>query len=94
MRPETLHQQLEEILAHSFVASMPAHESSEGLVLSDEDMFKLWNLLGEELGIDLSLVSPEQREMLFNECQKGKGILPKEFGSLLWLMYYSETELQ
>jgi hypothetical protein len=94
MRPETLHQQLEEILAHSFLSTQAINEQSEGLVLSDEDMFRLWNLLGEELGIDLSLVSPEQRQMLFNECKNGKGIFPKEFGSLLWLMYYSETETQ
>ncbi len=94
MRPETLHQQLEEILAHSFLSAGMTAKDSEALVLSETEMFRLWNLLGEELGIDLALVSSEQRQILFDECKNGKWISPKEFGSLLWLMYYSELERQ
>jgi hypothetical protein len=94
MRPETLNQQLKEILVHSFLSNRPNDDDGEALSLSETEMFRLWNLLGEELGIDLSLVSPEQRQILFDECKNGKRVLPKEFGSLLWLMYYSEIDRQ
>jgi hypothetical protein len=94
MRPETLNQQLEEILTHSFVSTKTPETDGEALSLSETEMFRLWNLLGEELGIDLALVSQEERQLLFNECKNGRRVLPKEFGSLLWLMYYSELERQ
>lgn len=89
MQPETLQKQLEAILVNSFPVKSDSSECGEALCLSETEMFKLWNLLGEELGIDLSLVSTEDRERLFKECQNGQKIFPKEFGSLLWLMYYS-----
>jgi hypothetical protein len=53
-------------------------------------MFQLWNFLGEELGIDLSLATPDQRKLLFEACDHGKKLSPKAFGSLLWLVYYGD----
>lgn len=94
MRPETLNQQLEDILTHSFLSTEMNEADGHALSLSETEMFRLWNLLGEELGIDLSLVSQEERQMLFDECKNGKRVSPKEFGSLLWLMYYSELDRQ
>jgi hypothetical protein len=95
MRPETLQQQLNEILSQSFHATCHDYaQETEALALSDQEMFRLWNLLGEELGIDLSLVTTEQRQRLFEECSNGQKLSPKEFGSLLWLMYYSEVPYQ
>lgn len=96
MRPEQMQSQfmeiLEGLLAKSSLYQMA--ESEFELSLSEQQMFNLWNALGEELGIDLALATPEQRRILFEACQNGRRISPKEFGSLLWLMYYAEPHLQ
>lgn len=84
---------LEGVLTKPSLAKLHNTASCE-LSLSESQMFTLWNLLGEELGIDLSLASDEQRRILFAACQNGRRISPKEFGSLLWLMYYAEPHLQ
>lgn len=94
MRQEVLQDQLTEILENSFHERELDERVNEVLSLSESDMFKLWNLLGEELGIDLSLASTEQRRILFESCKNGKRLAPKEFGSLLWLMYYAEPHYQ
>lgn len=93
MRPETLQNELQKILETSFlrcgyVRDEPDDDESD-VCLSETEMFQLWNLLGEELGIDLSLLTPEQRDLLFAEVQNGRKISPKEFSSLLWLVYYA-----
>ena len=88
MRPETLQEELSRILDASF--SKHGANESEELCLSDDEMFELWNLLGEELGIDLSIATADQRQLLFESCQHGKKLSPKAFGSLLWLVYYGD----
>lgn len=88
MRPETLQEELSKILEASF--SRHGAGESEELCLSDDEMFELWNLLGEELGIDLSFATPDQRQLLFESCEHGKKLSPKAFGSLLWLVYYGD----
>lgn len=89
MRPETLHSEVQKILEASFLRRASKDREEEDVSLSETEMFQLWNLLGEELGIDLSLLSPEQRNLLFEEVQNGKRISPKKFSSLLWLVYYA-----
>lgn len=88
MRPETLQDELTRILEASF--SVHGATESEELCLSEDEMFELWNLLGEELGIDLSFATADQRKLLFDSCQNGKKLSPKAFGSLLWLVYYGD----
>lgn len=94
MRPETLRSEFIKIL--STCSSVQVDETVEDLELhlSDTEMFKLWNMLGEELGIDLSLASAEHRRLLFQACQEGKAISAKDFGSLLWLVYYGDMPAQ
>lgn len=60
------------------------------LNLSEDEVFNLWNVLGEEFGIDLSLVSHEQRKLLFKECRKNRFFSADQFISLVWLVFYSE----
>ena len=60
------------------------------LRLSEEQFFNLWNVLGEELGIDLSLLTTAQRALLLNYCKKNSFFSAKEFTALLWLIYYSD----
>ena len=94
MRQDTLECQLLEIIETSF-AKVPLKKGADGaLCLSENDMFRLWNILGEELGIDLSLATTEQRRILFEACHNGQRLVPREFGSLLWLMYYAEPHFQ
>lgn len=88
MRPETLQEELSRILEASF--SRHGATASEELCLSEDEMFELWNLLGEELGIDLSFATADQRKLLFEACENGKKLSPKAFGSLLWLVYYGD----
>lgn len=92
MSPEQLQSQFRDILVSSF--SYRRTEQGDGdevFTLSDSDMFRLWNLLGEELGIDLSIASHDQRVTLLEACQNGRQLAPRTFGPLLWLMYYAET---
>jgi len=88
MRPETLQDELSRILEASF--PKPSESPTEELCLSETEMFQLWNFLGEELGIDLSLATPDQRKLLFDACEQGRKLSPKAFGSLLWLVYYGD----
>ena len=60
------------------------------LNLSEKDAFNLWNVLGEEFGIDLSLVTHDQRKLLLKECQKNRFFSADQFISLVWLIFYSE----
>jgi len=105
MRPEVLQNEFSKILSTSFrfpLSEEPCHGSPESyddgpenvFSLSESDMFKLWNILGEELGIDLSLATPEQRHLLFEACQNGRHLSSKDFSSLLWLVYYSDGVYQ
>ena len=89
MRPETLQDELLRILESSFPRS--EENETEELCLSETEMFQLWNFLGEELGIDLSLATYDQRKLLFDACEHGKKLSPKAFGSLLWLVYYADV---
>lgn len=93
MRPEVLQNEFVKILESTFEpAEVGADDVSSCIfALSEDEMFQLWNMLGEELGIDLSLASPEQRRMLFDACEGGKRIAPRDFGSLLWLVYYGDS---
>lgn len=92
MRPEILQNELLKILEGAFVGkSSKKYKDDYVLSLSEEQMFKLWNILGEELGIDLSLASDDQRQLLFDSCSNGKHLAAKDFGSLLWLVYYSDV---
>lgn len=88
MRPETLQDELTKILESSFPRS--SENPTEELCLSEDEMFQLWNFLGEELGIDLSLATPDQRKLLFDACDNGRKLSPRAFGSLLWLVYYGD----
>ncbi|MFZ9520217.1 MAG: hypothetical protein ACO3A4_07045 [Silvanigrellaceae bacterium] len=88
MRPETLQEELGRILEASFPRNGGC--DSDELCLSEDEMFELWNLLGEELGIDLSFATADQRQLLFQSCENGKKLSPKAFGSLLWLVYYGD----
>ena len=88
MRPETLQDELSRILEASF--PKPSENPTEELCLSETEMFQLWNFLGEELGIDLSLATHDQRKLLFDACEHGRKLSPKAFGSLLWLVYYGD----
>lgn len=94
MRPEILHSEFLKILEASLVKTTESGETSDTLCLSEAEMFRLWNSLGEELGIDLSLASEEQRRLLFDACENGKKLAPKDFGSLLWLVYYGDAIYQ
>jgi hypothetical protein len=58
--------------------------------MNEEQLFHLWNTLGEELGIDLSILSSSKRSMLLNYCQKNMFFSTKEFTALIWLVYYSD----
>jgi hypothetical protein len=91
MRPEILHNEFVKILETSFVRGGKEDIADAVLQLTEEQMFQLWNLLGEELGIDLSLPSQEHRQLLMSACEGGKNLSPKDFGSLLWLVYYGDT---
>ena len=91
MRPEILQSELVKILESSFVPKGVNDVAGTVLKLSDAEMFQLWNMLGEELGIDLALATPEQRRMLLESCENGRRLLPTDFGSLLWLVYYGDS---
>ena len=99
MTPQILHEQLRTIIEADFAKGNTSHydaahfERDEALSLSSEEMFRFWNVLGEELGIDLSLASGEQREMLLRACSGDSGLKPKSFGALLWLVYYSRKPI-
>lgn len=94
MRPEILQNEFRDILEKSILSHPIGEGGNEALTLSDSEMFRLWNILGEELGIDLSLASSEQRKMLFDACDNGRKLMPKDFGSLLWLVYYGDAIVQ
>lgn len=94
MRSEQLQSHFLEILAGIVSQHTLELVDETEISLSDKDMFKLWNLLGEELGIDLAIATQEQRQLLFEACEGGKKISPKHFSSLLWLVYYAETPMQ
>lgn len=95
MRPEILQYELYKILENSFSAkSIILERDDYVLSLSDEQMFKLWNILGEELGIDLALATDDQRKLLFECCKNGRQWAAKDFSSLLWLVYYSDLGYQ
>jgi hypothetical protein len=93
MRPEVLQNEFVKILESTFEPARPAGNEGQTPIfaLSEDEMFQLWNMLGEELGIDLALASPEQRRMLFDACEGGKRIAPRDFSSLLWLVYYGDA---
>lgn len=92
MRPETLQGEFVKLLAHAGHAIVP--DEDREVSLTDAEMFELWNMLGEELGIDLSLATEKERKLLFEACQNGRKIRPKDFGSLLWLVYYGDERYQ
>jgi hypothetical protein len=92
MQPETLQGEFVKLL--EMAVSRTSLEEEKPVTLSDEQMFQLWNLLGEELGIDLALATEQERRLLFDACQNGKCLEPKHFGSLLWLVYYGDGLLQ
>ncbi len=94
MRPEILQDELLKILEGTFVEKTPKYKDDYVLSLNEEQMFKLWNILGEELGIDLSLATEDQRKLLFESCSNGKHLAAKDFSSLLWLVYYSDIGYQ
>jgi hypothetical protein len=94
MQPQILQDELLKILEGAFVGKASKKRDDYVLSLSEDQMFKLWNILGEELGIDLSLASESQRKMLFDSCSNGKRLAAKDFGSLLWLVYYSDVGYQ
>jgi len=89
MFPDTLYRELEELLERYFLAYC---EKNGVLILSEEETFHLWNLLGEELGIDLSLLTNLQRAQLLDKFKSGSPVYPKEMGSLLWLLFYSDYQ--
>ena len=92
MHPQTLQGEFVKLLE---MTTCQKHlEEEQQVSLSDDQMFQLWNLLGEELGIDLSLATEEERRILFEACQYGRKIEPKYFGSLLWLVYYGDGLMQ
>jgi len=91
MRPEILQNELLKILETSFVEKDSVMKDDVVLSLDEHQMFKLWNVLGEELGIDLSLATDAQRKLLFNSCENGRHIAAKDFSSLLWLVYYGDV---
>jgi hypothetical protein len=91
MRPEILKSEFVKILEASFVPKEVENVEDSVLALNEEQMFLLWNMLGEELGIDLSLASADQRRLLFDACEGGKKLLPRDFSSLLWLVYYGDA---
>jgi hypothetical protein len=94
MRPEVLQNELLKILENSFVDKANKARDDVVLSLNEDQMFKLWNILGEELGIDLALATADQRKLLFDSCDNGKHIAARDFSSLLWLVYYSDTSYQ
>ncbi|KAB8037844.1 hypothetical protein GCL60_11760 [Silvanigrella paludirubra] len=94
MRPEVLQNELLKILENSFVDRHSDPKDDVVLSLNEDQMFKLWNILGEELGIDLSLATEDQRKLLFDACDNGKHIAARDFSSLLWLVYYSDAAYQ
>lgn len=94
MRPEVLQDELLKILESSFAEKKSSARDDYVLSLSENQMFKLWNILGEELGIDLALATADQRKLLFDACKNGKHLAPRDFGSLLWLVYYSDLGYQ
>lgn len=92
MQPETLQGEFVKLL--EMTTRLAPIEDEKPLALSDEQMFQLWNLLGEELGIDLALATEQERALLFEACQNGRHLEPRHFGSLLWLVYYGDGLLQ
>ena len=94
MRPEILQEELLKILSSTRLGKVVKKKVKDDFILSltEDQMFQFWNLLGEELGIDLSLTSGSQRQMLFDACQNGKHVATKGFSSLLWLVYYSDLD--
>ncbi|RDB35131.1 hypothetical protein [Spirobacillus cienkowskii] len=94
MRPEVLQNELLKILEGSFTERSSHNKDDFVLSLNEDQMFKLWNILGEELGIDLSLATADQRKLLFESCENGKHIAARDFSSLLWLVYYSDAAYQ
>lgn len=94
MRPEMLQDELGKILESTCLARPMGSQDEGVLSLTEEQVFQLWNVLGEELGIDLALATDDQRRLLFDSCQHGKTFATKDFGSLLWLVYYSDDSYQ
>ncbi len=94
MRPESLQEELIKILDSTLFGKVIKKKVKGDFVitLTEEQMFILWNVLGEELGIDLALTSDSQRELLFDACKNGKHVATKGFSSLLWLVYYSDLD--
>jgi len=95
MRPEMLQEELHKILDSTIFGKVSKKKVKDDfiLTLNEEQMFKLWNILGEELGIDLALATSTQRKMLLDACKNGKHVATKGFSSLLWLVYYSDLDL-
>ena len=93
MRPEVLQNEFENILQSSFFSLKRQEDKIEDsfLSFSEVEMFRLWDILGEELGIDLSLASASHRRLLFDSFQNVKGVNIKDFGSLLWLVYFADA---
>jgi hypothetical protein len=91
MRPEVFQKEFNKILTSSFLGQKD--EPPKELKLSETEMFRLWNVLGEELGIDLSLASEDERQLLFDACQNGRRLSPADFSSLLWLVYYGDASV-
>mgnify|MGYP005616735025 CR=1 FL=1 len=96
MRPELLQDELIKILDSGTFGKTTKKRVKDDYILSltEDQMFKLWNILGEELGIDLSLATDDQRKMLFESCKNGKHAIPQAFSSLLWLVYYGDMSYQ
>ena len=88
MRPEVLQNEVLKILKSSFLMDPDLTEQDVAVSLDEKQIFELWNILGEELGIDLSMVSTHYRNLLLEYCNNQKSIMAKDFSSLLWLMYY------
>lgn len=93
MRPDVLQTEFEKILRSSFYKTKRHSDNLEDMFLSfsEVEMLRLWDILGEELGIDLSLASSSHRRLLFESCYRGEGFNAKDFISLLWLVYFADV---
>jgi hypothetical protein len=86
MRPEVLNSEIKEILSR-IVKYKPA-DPNAGISLTEEQRFRLWNELGEELGIDLSLIPTPFRTHLLDIGSEGLTLQLSSFSGLLWLVFY------
>lgn len=96
MRPEDLLREFISILETCFPFNGKKNSPEEDYILnfSESEAFQFLNILGEELGIDLALVSNRERDLIRHAFVNKNTATAKSMSSLLWLVYYGDIRYE